>query len=97
MRFISITFELTQLSPIQIECLHYDGCPIADLGLNFTLPGHANVELRRSGRDTFVTIHNLHQYVALVTNWFLVDGVQMQFDALREGTFLFLLKSLQFI
>lgn len=65
--------------------MHYDGCPIADLGLNFTLPGHANVELRRNGRDAFVTIQNLHQYVALVTNWFLLDGVQTQFDALREG------------
>lgn len=65
--------------------MHYDGCPIADLGLNFTLPGHANIELRRGSRDTAVTIHNLHQYVALVTQWFLVEGVQAQFEALREG------------
>lgn len=69
----------------QIDSLHYDGCPIADLGLNFTLPGHANIELRRGSRDTAVTIHNLHQYVALVTQWFLVEGVQTQFEALREG------------
>lgn len=67
--------------------MHYDGCPIADLGLNFTLPGHANIELRRGSRDTTVTIHNLHQYVSLVTQWFLVEGVQAQFEALREGNF----------
>ncbi|XP_031638245.1 E3 ubiquitin-protein ligase TRIP12 isoform X2 [Contarinia nasturtii] len=70
---------------VKIESLHYDGCPIADLGLNFTLPGHATIELRRGSRDTAVNIHNLHQYVALVTQWFLVEGVQTQFEALREG------------
>lgn len=72
-----------------MDSLNYDGCPIADLGLNFTLPGHANIELRRGSRDTAVTIHNLHQYVALVTQWFLVEGVQPQFESLREGNFIF--------
>lgn len=62
-----------------------DGCPIADLGLDFVLPGHANIELRRGGRDISVTIHNLHQYIALVSHWFQVEGVQRQFEALREG------------
>lgn len=49
------------------------------------LPGHANLELRRGGRDIPVTIHNLHQYIALVSHWFQVEGVQRQFEALREG------------
>lgn len=49
------------------------------------MPGHANIELRRGGRDIPVTIQNLHQYIALVTHWFLIEGVQIQFDALREG------------
>jgi len=62
-----------------------DGCPIADLGLDFVLPGHANIELCRGGRDTPVTVHNLHQYISLVTYWFLIEGVQKQFEALREG------------
>lgn len=69
----------------KIEALDLDGCPITDLGLDFVLPGHANIELRRSGRDIPVTIHNLHQYITLVTHWFLVEGVQKQFEALREG------------
>lgn len=47
--------------------------------------GHANIELRREGRDEAVTIHNLHEYVALVTESFLVEGVKTQFEALREG------------
>lgn len=85
--------DLVQSDPIldamekteKIESLDLDGCPIADLGLDFVLPGHSNIELRRGGRDTAVTIHNLHQYIALVTHWFLVEGVSRQFEALREG------------
>ncbi|XP_030373810.1 E3 ubiquitin-protein ligase TRIP12-like isoform X6 [Scaptodrosophila lebanonensis] len=69
----------------KIEHLDLDGCPIADLGLDFVLPGHANIELCRGGRDTPVTVHNLHQYISLVTYWFLIEGVQKQFEALREG------------
>ncbi|XP_043652506.1 E3 ubiquitin-protein ligase TRIP12 isoform X5 [Drosophila teissieri] len=69
----------------RIEQLDLDGCPIADLGLDFVLPGHANIELCRGGRDTPVTVHNLHQYISLVTYWFLIEGVQKQFEALREG------------
>lgn len=49
------------------------------------LPGYANIELCRGGRDMCVTIHNLHQYINLVTYWFLIEGVQKQFEALREG------------
>ena len=69
----------------QIENLDLDGCPIADLGLDFILPGHSNIELRRGGRDMPVTIHNLHQYISLVTHWFMVEGVSRQFEAFREG------------
>ncbi|XP_055645246.1 E3 ubiquitin-protein ligase TRIP12 [Toxorhynchites rutilus septentrionalis] len=69
----------------KIESLDLDGCPITDLGLDFVLPGHPNIELRRGGRDMPVTIHNLHQYISLVTHWFLVEGVSRQFEALREG------------
>lgn len=55
------------------------------MGLDFVLPGHANIELRRGGRDIPVTIHNLHQYISLVTHWFMVEGVQKQYEAFREG------------
>lgn len=69
----------------QLQLLDLDGCPIADLGLDFVLPGHSNIELRRGGKDTTVTIHNLHHYISLVTYWFLNEGVIKQFEALREG------------
>ncbi|KAH8418457.1 hypothetical protein KR009_004362 [Drosophila setifemur] len=69
----------------KIEQLDLDSCPVSDLGLDFVLPGHAHIELCRGGRDTPVTVHNLHQYISLVTYWFLIEGVQKQFEALREG------------
>jgi hypothetical protein len=40
-----------------------DGCPIEDLSLVFTLPGHANIELKKAGKDSLVTLDNLDQYV----------------------------------
>ena len=40
-----------------------DGCKIEDLSLVFTLPGHANIELKKGGKDCSVTIQNLDQYV----------------------------------
>lgn len=73
----------------QIEALDMDGCLICDLELDFILPGHSNIEIKKGGRDSGVTIHNLHQYISLVTHWFLNEGVNRQFEALREGLFVF--------
>jgi E3 ubiquitin-protein ligase TRIP12 len=45
------------------EALLLDGAPISAIELDFTLPGHPHVELRKGGRDTIVTIHNLDSYI----------------------------------
>ena len=34
----------------RINNLTMDGCPIEDLGLDFTLPGYPNIELRKGGK-----------------------------------------------
>ncbi|XP_014232904.2 E3 ubiquitin-protein ligase TRIP12 isoform X2 [Trichogramma pretiosum] len=68
-----------------IEVLDLDGCPISDLGLTFQLPGYENIELRKSGGDMNVNIHNLDQYIKLVVHWFLYEGVFRQIEAFREG------------
>ena len=39
--------------------LTMDGCPVEDLGLDFTLPGYPNIELRKGGKDINVTVDNL--------------------------------------
>jgi len=79
--------ECKSLSSIKeaLEELTVDGCSIEDLHLDFTLPGYSLVELRKLGRDMTVTIHNLESYLKLVLHWTLVEGVNRQFESLREG------------
>lgn len=68
-----------------MESLDLDGCPISELGLDFVLPSQGGIELRRGGSEIALTIHNLDQYVRLVTHWYLYEGVSRQMEALREG------------
>lgn len=50
-----------------LQTLTLDGCLIVDLGLDFTLPGSPAVELRKGGKDIPVTIHNLEQYLKVIS------------------------------
>ncbi|NXI69227.1 TRIPC ligase, partial [Anseranas semipalmata] len=68
-----------------LETLTMDGCSVEDLGLDFTLPGFPNIELKKGGKDTPVTIHNLEEYLRLVIFWALNEGVARQFDSFRDG------------
>ncbi|XP_044144998.1 E3 ubiquitin-protein ligase TRIP12 isoform X7 [Bufo gargarizans] len=68
-----------------LESLNMNGCSIEDLGLDFTLPGFPNIELKKGGKDVPVTIHNLDEYVGLVIYWALNEGVSRQFDSFRDG------------
>jgi E3 ubiquitin-protein ligase TRIP12 len=70
---------------LSLESLTLDGCRIDNLGLDFTLPGHPSIELRKGGKDIPVTIHNLEEYIKLVYHWMLVGGVSRQMEAWREG------------
>lgn len=45
------------------QAVTVDGCPVVDLGLDFTLPGAPHLELRKGGRDVAVTAHNVDQCV----------------------------------
>ncbi|XP_028917763.1 E3 ubiquitin-protein ligase TRIP12 isoform X10 [Ornithorhynchus anatinus] len=68
-----------------LETLSMNGCSVEDLGLDFTLPGFPNIELKKGGKDTAVTIHNLEEYLRLVIFWALNEGVARQFDSFRDG------------
>ncbi|XP_071951146.1 E3 ubiquitin-protein ligase TRIP12-like isoform X2 [Antedon mediterranea] len=70
---------------LALESLTMDGCSVEDLGLDFTLPGHPTIELKKGGKDICVTVHNLEEYLKLVAHWTLVEGVSRQFEAFREG------------
>lgn len=78
----SHTEESRQLA---LDSLTLDGTGIEDLDLYFVLPGTNNLELKKSGKDTQVTLHNLHEYLQLVIHWSLVEGVSRQFEVFREG------------
>ncbi|XP_026143689.1 E3 ubiquitin-protein ligase TRIP12 isoform X4 [Carassius auratus] len=68
-----------------LESLNMNGCSVEDLGLDFTLPGFPNIELKKGGKDVPVTIHNLEEYLRLVVYWTLNEGVSRQFESFREG------------
>ncbi|NXF33896.1 TRIPC ligase, partial [Nyctibius bracteatus] len=68
-----------------LKALTMNGCSVDDLGLDFTLPGFPNIELKKGGKDTPVTIHNLEEYLRLVIFWALNEGVARQFDSFRDG------------
>ncbi|XP_030237247.1 E3 ubiquitin-protein ligase TRIP12 isoform X5 [Gadus morhua] len=68
-----------------LESLNMNGCSVEDLGLDFTLPGYPNIELKKGGKDIPVTIYNLEEYLRLVVYWTLNEGVSRQFESFREG------------
>mmetsp|Transcript_58754 Transcript_58754/g.97051 ORF Transcript_58754/g.97051 Transcript_58754/m.97051 type:complete len:1917 (+) Transcript_58754:53-5803(+) len=68
-----------------VQALSLQGCPVADLGLDWTLPGHPQVELVPGGAQRNVTIENLSEYVQLVMQTMLLDGVRAQMNAFTNG------------
>lgn len=48
-----------------------NGCSVEDLGLDFTLPGFPNIELKKGGKDVPVTIYNLEEYLRVCDAVFL--------------------------
>ncbi|XP_021365731.1 E3 ubiquitin-protein ligase TRIP12-like isoform X1 [Mizuhopecten yessoensis] len=78
----SHTKESRQLA---LDNVTMEGCSIEDLALDLTLPGAANIELKKGGKDIPVTLDNLEEYLQLVVHWSLVESVSRQFEAFREG------------
>ena len=58
---------------------------LADLGLDFTLPGYPDIELIENGANTPVTMDNVARYVEKVIDMTLGSGVQRQVDQFRAG------------
>ena len=54
-----------------LESLNMNGCSVEDLGLDFTLPGFPNIELKKGGKDVPVTIYNLEEYLRVWDTVFL--------------------------
>lgn len=69
----------------QVKSLLLDGCSLEELSLNFCVPGHPMVEMMKGGRDEWLDVHNVEQYVKLSLEWLLQLGPERQLEALKEG------------
>ncbi|PKU64336.1 E3 ubiquitin-protein ligase UPL4 [Dendrobium catenatum] len=69
---------------------------IEDLCLDFTLPGYSDYVLSSATNSEMLNIHNLEEYVSLVVDATIKDGISRQVQAFRSGfNEVFPLKSLQ--
>jgi len=68
-----------------LAALTLDGADVADLGLDFTLPGQPEVALVPDGASKDVTLDNVGEYVQRVLDVFLAEGVRAQVAAFRSG------------
>ena len=50
----------------------YCSCPVEELGLDFTLPGYPNIELRKGGREMTVSSFFVLNHISLAL--FVVTG-----------------------
>ncbi|PWN42440.1 hypothetical protein IE81DRAFT_123341 [Ceraceosorus guamensis] len=58
---------------------------LAGMGLDFTLPGHPEYELKAGGKEIAVERHNLEEYIQGVVSHTLVHGVKPFVRAFRRG------------
>ena len=68
-----------------IAAITYDGSSVDSLYLDFTCPGHPEVELCEGGAEKAVTMENLGEYIDAVVDATLGSGVHAQVLALRAG------------
>ncbi|KAK2873444.1 hypothetical protein FQN49_002367 [Arthroderma sp. PD_2] len=73
--------EITQA----IEQCEVDDVKLADLGLDFVLPGYPSVKLAPDGHDTLITMSNVELYVSKVIDMTLGSGIKPQLDAFAAG------------
>ena len=57
---------------------------IADLFLDFTLPGHS-IDLKPDGKLIAVDMTNLEEYISLVVEWTLRKGIVSQVKEFKTG------------
>ena len=77
-------FQNASSLQLALESLTLDNSTIESLDLTFEVPGY-NIEMKKGGRDTVVTIHNLENYLNLLVHWTMREGVERQMEALKEG------------
>lgn len=68
----------------KVGTLTYKDAKLEDLCMDFTLPG-TTIALVPGGDEVDVTLENVSDYVKRVVQYTLIDGVQVQMEAVRTG------------
>ena len=66
------------------ENITFDGSPVQDLRINFTIPGFPEIEMKEGGKDIFLNIENIEEYLQLLTWWVLYKGPEKCADLITE-------------
>ena len=81
-------FQTAESRCLALNSLTMDGCTIEDLSLDFVLPGYPHIELKKGGKDTPLTLHNLEEYLK-VRYCSLNNKPCLQESLLKNGPLLF--------
>ena len=68
----------------KLSSLTVGGATLADLSLDFTVPGHG-MELKAGGAEIDVDDSNLEEYLNLVLDMTLGSGIAKQIKSLQDG------------
>ncbi|KAF3492417.1 serine/threonine protein kinase [Arthroderma uncinatum] len=68
-----------------MEQCEVDNVKLADLGLDFVLPGYPSIKLVPDGDNTLITMSNVELYVSKVIDMTLGSGIKPQLDAFAAG------------
>ncbi|KAJ3220520.1 Ubiquitin fusion degradation protein 4 [Clydaea vesicula] len=61
------------------------GARLEDLCLDFTLPGYPLIELITNGKSVSVKMDNLEEYIQLVVDFTVGNGISKQIESFRSG------------
>ncbi|KAF9908784.1 Ubiquitin fusion degradation protein 4 [Linnemannia zychae] len=61
------------------------GAKLDDMGLDFTLVGYPEIELKAGGANIPVTIYNVEEYIQLTVDMTVGRGVEAQVAAFKDG------------
>ncbi|KAK3820529.1 MAG: putative ubiquitin-protein ligase Ufd4 [Linnemannia elongata] len=68
-----------------LKNIQLQGAKLDDMGLDFTLVGYPEIELKAGGTNIPVTIYNIEEYIQLTVDMTVGRGVEAQAAAFRDG------------
>ncbi|KAG0378953.1 Ubiquitin fusion degradation protein 4 [Mortierella sp. AD032] len=68
-----------------LKSIEFKGAKLDDMGLDFTLIGYPEIELKTGGANIPVTIYNVEEYIQLTVDMTVGRGVEAQVAAFKDG------------